>query len=47
MGISCVAYTFFSQIFMMIMFAVNYKTLSTRFDYQNSGYHYKNKEVDD
>lgn len=39
MGVSFVAYTFFSQIFMMIMFSVNYRTLRTRFAYQENGYH--------
>ena len=37
-GISCVAYTFLSQSLMMLMFTVNYHTLSTRFQYQEAGY---------
>ena len=39
MGISCVMYTVLSQSLMMGMFAVNYYTLSIRFDYEKYPYH--------
>ena len=39
MGVSCVAYTLLSQTLMMIMFSVNHMTLSSRFDYEQNGYH--------
>ena len=39
MGFSVVAYTLISQTLMMVMFSVNYYTLSRRFAYEKNGYH--------
>ena len=38
-GVSCMAYTLLSQSMMMLMFAVNHTTLSTRFEYERNPYH--------
>ena len=39
MGVSFLTYTFLSQTAMILMFMVNYHTLSGRFDYEKNGYH--------
>ena len=39
MGVSFLTYTFLSQTAMILMFMVNYHTLSDRFDYEKNGYH--------
>ncbi len=36
---ACLTYTLLSQTAMIIMFIVNYTSLSTRFDYEKIGYH--------
>ena len=38
-GISCALYTLLSQSMMIAMFAVNYYTLSVRFEYEKQPYH--------
>ena len=43
-GISCLLYTFMSQSLMMLMFGVNYYTLSTRFAYENEKHNKKDTE---